>query len=98
MADYEKHPNSSRNYYRKNMPNNDPWSDYHAIPKKKVVVSTSGGNKKSDNPSTEPDLSNWLKIVQVWDDFEGQEYEDIADALFDIVQELMASTQQKKEK
>jgi len=48
-----------------------------------------GGKKKRDYTPDPPELSNWLAIKQVWDDFEGQDYDDIADALFDIVQELI---------
>ena len=88
MADYGKHPKSTRSYYNKPTPNDDAWSDYHNKPKK-VVVSSPGGKKKRDYTPDPPELSNWLAIKQVWDDFEGQDYDDIADALFDIVQELI---------
>ena len=96
MAEY-KNPYDKyikNNHYNKPTPNDDLRSDYHRIPKKKVVVSSSGGKKvggknKPDNENIEPELSNWLKIVQVWNDFEGQDYDDISYALFDVVQELI---------
>lgn len=32
---------------------------------------------------------NWRKIIQCWEDFIDQEYEDRADALFSLIEELM---------
>ena len=93
MAEY-KNPYDKyikNNYYNKPRPNDDLWSDYHRVPKKKVVVSSAGGKKKPDNHNIEPELSNWLKIVQVWNDFKGQDYDDVADALYDIVHELICT-------
>lgn len=32
---------------------------------------------------------NWRKIIQCWEDFIDQDYEDRADALFSLIEELM---------
>jgi hypothetical protein len=78
---YDKYIKHDGYDYRPNKPSN-----YHAVPKKKVVYSSAGGKK---NVIPVDLMSPWERIKQVWDDFEGQDYEDICDALYSIIQEIV---------